>query len=1135
MVQCDVTVLGVACDCTAGGGGGMAQEVEGDSDAHSVPLLNEYTIQLFQVLGDSSEEIIKSRLTLWHNIESLLASLTSSSLRVISTNHPDLVEVILNSISIDTFECSSEEWNYTCSCLRSLLKGCGANFWNVVPCRMSDIFDDILEIVSLQIPLANQFPTASVQQSSNKSIKDIHGVIITGFNMLSDLVGTSDDFALTQIEVILNIIKEVTLKKFAAFPAVSWANEVDHVELAICTFTLSLIKKEHQALMTVNISSPYGSTLESRTIGTEKFNTVKKVSHFLCRLCDIASVSTMGVIKIQSVLLESAKWIGTFSEEYLHMTDRSFQTSKFKLHPLIAQQHQGLGELVTSINVKHSDRKTTTISTKFAKVLKSLLSHVPYCLVSFNSHLKSATLHMFQNIVELLTSRCCHSRSWANPMQVLDPLIESETFVTVNNSGASHKLVCTSSIAFNIIVESCTSMSEYLNEKISSVARPPATVDRSIIAESRRSASASDAVCSNSDLMTTPTLVRAHSVIKHKKYLEDELLNILFAGAITGVFSFYERLRVILHSAYLQIGTVMNKNSHKSPHVEDSVISWQELWCMEMPIWEEHLRRLKSRRSLFKNGIVPEVSSLPAAPHLISSKPKLVDLTGDEESPLDPMTNYVNILTSNINKKTNNGGPNFTGVNTPAATNASSRSLLGSIPSSSKISSANANSVNSKISKDSKKTIVKIDLMLNPACKSSVSSVPSKKHVVKGGAMSLREQIRSKIDAERQSNKCVGVDDYMDELEYEIEGSRDTYQPHRGVPQDSVFYNGSIAGSSSNRKSYNSYRDEIFTGITDLRKKKRVGHVNESANINGETTKTKTVYPQTNALKTSEDSGEVLDEGIGAKKVGKVNIAPDITSILASSATCSSIDKVNKHTDSSAASRSKDIPLLMSQKSIEDSNLTMMQKLANVNIDDFYLRLLKLPLDKQLPRPRDLDKCPVRFNSEAQYIKFFQPLLEAELDQMLSESILTNCASSRNHERQMAQPGVYGQKTSSSSASLDIPKVFVRCAMIQPRTAASAAHLNANSEGLQFKNVDTTLHACHGLGSSSTDYSSTASLEEVRVAVVDSDRALSRSYGPPSKLNRDDLVVILDSNSIVGGKQQYSCFRVTLLIIVIIH
>jgi hypothetical protein len=41
--------------------------------------------------------------------------------------------------------------------------------------------------------------------------------------------------------------------------------------------------------------------------------------------------------------------------------------------------------------------------------------------------------------------------------------------------------------------------------------------------------------------------------------------------------------------------------------------------------------------------------------------------------------------------------------------------------------------------------------------------------------------------------------------------------------------------------------------------------------------------------------------------------------------------------------------------------------------------------------------------------------------------------------------------------------------------------------------------------------------------------------GPPSKLNRDDLVVILDSNSIVGGKQQYSCFRVTLLIIVIIH
>lgn len=217
----------------------------------------------------------------------------------------------------------------------------------------------------------------------------------------------------------------------------------------------------------------------------------------------------------------------------------------------------------------------------------------------------------------------------------------------------------------------------------------------------------------------------------------------------------------------------------------------------------------------------------------------------------------------------------------------------------------------------------------------------------------------------------------------------------------------------------------------------------------------------------------------------------------------------------------------MTQKSIQDTHLTMMQKMAHVNIDDFYLRLLNLSLQNNLPSRDDLKECPIRFINEDKYISSFQPLLEAELDAMLSETIASNCINNRQSERQTNfQTNIYGPKSSfpSSPSVVSLPKVYVRCAMIQPRAVSSAVYVKTNNSGIQFithagpQNTTSTKNSNENYFSD-THSDSSSYLEEVRVAIVaNPDKSASKCQGPRMRLTRDDLVVILDSNIAHEGK-----------------
>ena len=95
--------------------------------------------------------------------------------------------------------------------------------------------------------------------------------------------------------------------------------------------------------------------------------------------------------------------------------------------------------------------------------------------------------------------------------------------------------------------------------------------------------------------------------------------------------------------------------------------------------------------------------------------------------------------------------------------------------------------------------------------------------------------------------------------------------------------------------------------------------------------------------------------------------------------------------------------------------------------------------------------------------------------------------------------------------------------MIQPRTVSSAVYLNANNSGLQFITNATSSGASRAKNNTASHFTdsfsdASSNLEEVRVAIVASpEKSVQRACGPHTKLTRDDLVVILDSNTVHGG------------------
>jgi hypothetical protein len=1166
-----------------------------DFNTHYVPLLKEYTRQLSELYCDNFTENNTLRPSIWNKIQTILCSLSRPLLNLVVTNHADLVEIMLNNLSIDTFKRSMTEWTQSCICIQALLKGAGPNFWNIVSYQMSDITDDFVEtLFSLLLPTG-----ARVSSSSSSSSKTfLHSAVITSFEMLADLVMTSDGLTLTQTTDILTIIEEIIARNCPA-PTMVLEGKSDGVVIAISVFTQALVDKERQALIDINIPTGQSTSEQLRTYNSCKYNVILSSSYFCCQLCDLVSSAlckenTLDTFKIQTTLLGTSKWIGCISEEYMKMTDLKHQTAEWKLLPLVTQQHQSLGNLIASISTKINLTATAAISSSQSiSKLKKILFYVPYFLVSFDSHLKSTSLQLFQCLVELLSSRCCHARSWANPMQILDPLVENESFLTVSKGAMGiSTLQSSSSCAFRVILDACTDMTAHLEEAISTLS-PPA-VSRPAGSAPRRShttglllslppppSSAPRGLGSDaSGLARASSMDSSQSAIKQFQpfYLADVLLNKLFVTAIAGVFSFYDRLRVILHTAFLHIGHVMTESKPKQPAAADSVIAWQELWCMVLPSWEEHLRHLKLRRALFKNNIVPEVSSLPAAPQLISKAPTIVDLSSDSAHEPDPMQDYIKVIASGSAPAP--AAPSLTTAasNSTAENSSTSHRVRRGVikqkhflkafddTSSHKSTSGGGASASLPPSTDflkpSRATIVKVDMPSSSSSSSSSSS--NKKHIVKGGSAALKERLKSREESELMEYRCGGIDDYGDDFAYENAGSRkfgndqhqqQQYQPQYRTSSSSSLYANNTTKVTDNY-SYNSYRRTDLHGFDDFRKKsskKRGTDTRENSEIIDDfTSKKKPFHHVSDALDTFGDfnGGADLDvgfedspvssyanksvRGVAKPKPKTVIAAPDITALLGGLSSSSSTTKMSaasRKSDDRSSSTSSNPPLLMSQKSIQDANLTMKQKMAHVNIDDFYLRLLKQSLGTNLSSRNDFEHCPVRFMSEDKYIECFQPLLEAELDAMLSETIASNCANNRHNERQNNfQANIYGPKSASPVTS--VPRVYVRCAMIQPRTVSSAVHLNANSMGLQFLTnpiADPTTAAAATTSAKSNQeqnqgyfadsFSDSSSfLEEVRVAdVANPDKSAPRMHGPPMKLARDDLVVVLDSNSVHAG------------------
>ena len=1169
-----------------------------DFNTHYVPLLKEYTLRLTELFDDVTE----SKSTIYNKLQNIMTSLSPPLLSLVVTNHVDLVEIILNNLSIDTFERSMTEWSHSCTCIQALLLA-GSNFWNIVCYEMSDITDDMLEILSALLP-------TDTKVSSSKTFS--HSAVITAFEVLASLVKTSDDLSLIQTKMLLHLIEEV-FKRNTPAPTMVLHNKSDGVMIAISALAQVLVDKERKALISVNISTRQNTSERPRTYTTRKYNIIMNCSFFHSHLCDLVSSALsksniLDTFQIQSTLLASLKWIGLISEDYLKMTDQKLQTAEYKLLPLVAEQHHSLGNLVASI-LNHINSAAITSSSRIMSKFKKILSFIPYCLVSFDSHLKSSSLQLFQYLVESLSNRCCYSRSWANPMQVLDPLVDNDSFLAMGVSkteGGSSVLRSSSSNAFKVILDACITMTEYLDDSINSLSPsvvPPQT------SQAQRSLT-TGMVLPATQVFSSP-LARAASMGSgsplqpQQPYLAEEMLNALYVNAVAGVFSFYDRLRVILHTTFLHIGSIMTANAHKNPSADDSVIAWQELWCLTLPSWEQHLQHLKLRRSLFKNNIVPEVSSLPAAPHLISKGPPVVDLsqgaslgtggTGPVRS--DPLRDYLKELAAgtssssaantgrdaNINKEGNK--PLGAGDHVAQHDSMTSRKraqppyrpgVIKHLKLRDDTTSSRASSSGSEMGSKSHSQAPPPPSVSSSS--SSSTSTVAKKHIIKGGSASLREQLKAREESGLRGNRCGGIEDYGDDFAYEEAGSRRGFRADNGYNNQNQSYQrqsdreATSAWYSKNTTrvtdtySYSSYRSTGLQGFDDFRKssKKRGTDSRETSEIIDDFTTKKKFHHVADSLDTfgdfnvgadldtmdldlegetgasslaagvstkSNKTGEKVTKEATGKLTNNVLAAPDITTLLGEYSKAVS-SKVSSSTGGkSSGDTSSQPPLLMSQKSIQDANLTMMQKMAHVNIDDFYLRLLKLSLDNNLPSRTDLQTCPVRFMSEISYISLFQPLLEAELDAMLTETIASNCANHRSNERQTKfQASIYGPKSSSATATatatatvVNLPKVYVRCAMIQPRTVSSAVYLNANNSGLQFITNATSSGASRAKNNTASHFTdsfsdASSNLEEVRVAIVASpEKSVQRACGPHTKLTRDDLVVILDSNTVHGG------------------
>ena len=1131
---------------------------EEDFDTHYVPLLQEYTLKLSELEEEveRGEKGSSSRLTVWSKVNKMISVMSSSFLQLVVTKHEDLVELIMNNLSIDTYLRSEKEWTYCCTCLQVLLRGTGENFWKIISMTVMDVMDDIFEVLYSLLPVEAQHSpdglqsksTASTPYSSSSSVS--YTSLATAFQLLSVLVETSV-MSLKHIKLALHYIEEILSLKRPA-PTMTLDSGCELVARAISEFTKEFIEKEHHSLITINLISTHSVSQTDQFFLKNHLEIIRNCSYFVCQLSDqvttaLSLESSMDTFQIQLSLLDSCKTIGLISEDYIKVTDSSIEIDDCKILTVITKQHRCLGNLIASMMVKienTEDRPSESLSN-----LRIILSHIPYCLVCHDSHLKSTALALFKVLVETITKRCCHSRSWANPMQVLDPLIEDESFLTLSKAGNSFILQCTSSNAFKIVIDACSHMSDYIEKTIS-------TLQCCNIAHGTLKSCSNEAVAfhwqghDRSTLSTGPSQVRS-SVQKYQLYLPEQVLNKLFCTAIAAVFSFYERLRVILHTVYLHIGSVIDKNSHRSVTLTYSIVSWQELWCVALPLWEEKLQSFKLRRGLFKNGIVPEVSTLPVAPHLVNKPTPVIDISRSdvEENSHDPLLGYVKEI-STCSKKdgTLDKAPQHVLKSSPHMSDGCGRpEKVGMIRRRQDLKASdtgnNGNSAlcvpSASATTLSRAKIVKLNAPIKPSDRKS-----TKKSTHKGGAGALKQLLKEREEEALMENRCGGIDDYFvdnfsdEKAVFDESRSSSNYCPQPFYPTKREVF----------------HRTSGLIGFDDLRRKskKRGSEAVERADDPAKSTFTFA----TDALDTFGEfkSASTLDDGdefntnelslqneVMAKSKSKTaSSVPDITTLLGEYSTSGkqkkSVTQEQLVANKFELTLREEKPSLISQKSIEDTNLTMTQKLAQVNIDDFYLRLLRLSLGKSLPDKGDLDKCPVRFVNEEKYIKLFQPLLEAELDAMLSQVVASNGTHLRTNEKMLdASAKSMKLESPTPSASFVLPKIYVRCALIQPRTVASVMKLDANSSSVHKSGGKDINHASSTY--STAPSSASSYLEEVRVAVVSNPNLNTSKYNGNEKLSRDDLVVVLDSMIVHGGNgdllilYSWICFPSNMLLI----
>ena len=169
------------------------------------------------------------------------------------------------------------------------------------------------------------------------------------------------------------------------------------------------------------------------------------------------------------------------------------------------------------------------------------------------------------------------------------------------------------------------------------------------------------------------------------------------------------------------------------------------------------------------------------------------------------------------------------------------------------------------------------------------------------------------------------------------------------------------------------------------------------------------------------------------------------------------------------------------------SSPSIAQDMASISIDSFLVKLLSLPLasfrrgvdndssgqgggneaqrkiaaegQEQSSAPLPLKQVPVRFQDESEYVRVFQPLLEAEMEASLKEFVESEGQGATSRRDRKDGGRLWGVSTHSEHPApkkVTLPRIYIRCAMLIDRSdihesEASSALVEARVATVQNK------------------------------------------------------------------------------------